>query len=120
MGADHQHSGWPRDQGGRRVNRANEAEMLLRWAKNLWWLRSQRRYSQEVLADRSEIHRTQISLLENGRRAPLLPTLINLAGGLDVPPAKLVEGITYSPPARGMSGRYVVEPLIVPGVGEIP
>jgi transcriptional regulator with XRE-family HTH domain len=99
---------------------ANEKEMLARFAKNLWWTRTQRRYSQEVLAERALIHRTQISLLESGKRAPLLPTILTLAGALDVPIEMLTEGITFKPPGDGQSGHYMVEPLIVPGLGEIP
>jgi transcriptional regulator with XRE-family HTH domain len=87
--------------------------MRARFGANLWWLRTQRRFSQEHLADRAEIHRTQISMLENGERSPLLPTLLTLAGGLDVPLGTLLEGISFSP-AGDRPGRFVVEPIDLP------
>ena len=102
------------------MNRANEDEMLARLGKNLWWLRTQRRLSQEALAFRAEIHRTQITLVENGRRSPGAPTILALAGGLELPVEKLFEGISFRPPGLGRSGRYTVEPLIMPSIGEIP
>ncbi|MBS1860973.1 MAG: helix-turn-helix transcriptional regulator, partial [Actinobacteria bacterium] len=39
-----------------------------------------RHISQEALAERAGIHRTQISLLEMGQRQPLLETFVRLAG----------------------------------------
>jgi len=102
------------------MNRANEKQMQERFGKGIWWYRTQRRLSQEELAFRGEIHRTQISLIESGSRSPMLPTLLALAGGLALPTERLFDGITYEPPGHGRSGRYVVEPLIIPGLGEIP
>jgi transcriptional regulator with XRE-family HTH domain len=102
------------------MNRANEEAMVARFAKNLWWLRAQRKLSQESLAFRAEIHRTQVSLIEKGSRTPMVPTILALAGGLEVPVTNLFDGIEFRPPDGRQSGRYVIEPLIVPGIGEIP
>jgi transcriptional regulator with XRE-family HTH domain len=88
-------------------------EMLVRFGENLWWLRTQRRFSQEVLAERAGIHRTQITLLERGARSPGLPTFVALAGALDVPGDKLLEGIAFEPPIGG-PGAFLVEPLGMP------
>lgn len=41
-------------------------EMPGRFGEVLWWLRTQRRFNQEVLAERAGIHHTQISVLERG------------------------------------------------------
>lgn len=95
------------------LKRINEEEMVARFAANLFWLRTQRRFSQEHLAERVGMHRTQITLLENGRRAPLLPTIVSLAGALKVPPATLFEGISFSPADDG-PGRFEVEPIDLP------
>jgi transcriptional regulator with XRE-family HTH domain len=51
--------------------------------------------SQEDLAERAGIHRTQISLYEKGARMPLTATLIKLAAGLGVSVEQLVAGIEW-------------------------
>lgn len=63
-------------------------------------IRKARGYSQEVLAERSGLHRNQISNLERGtsNRAPhvadpLLSTVYRLAGALGVPPAYLLPDL---------------------------
>jgi transcriptional regulator with XRE-family HTH domain len=96
-------------------HRRNEAAMHKRFADNLWWARTLRRISQEALAYRAEIHRTQISLLESGSRAPKLGTLVSLAGGLDVPVEELLAGINFESPTDGIGG-YLVEPFEIPTI----
>ncbi|HTT95704.1 MAG TPA: helix-turn-helix transcriptional regulator [Solirubrobacterales bacterium] len=78
-----------------------------RFGENLLHIRQARKLSQENLADSAGIHRTQISLLEGGRRQPLLETLVRLAGALDVPVEALLEGIFWEPGAGG-PGRFRV------------
>jgi transcriptional regulator with XRE-family HTH domain len=95
--------------------RRNEDAMHKRFADNLWWARTLRRVSQEALAYQAEIHRTQISLLESGTRAPKLGTLVALAGGLDVPVEELLAGIDFESPAHGIGG-YLVEPFEIPTI----
>ena len=63
-----------------------------RFGENLLRIRQARKLSQENLAERAGIHRTQISLLESGRRQPLLETVVRLAGALDVPVDDPVRG----------------------------
>ena len=75
-----------------------------RFGENLLRIRQARKLSQENLADRAGIHRTQISLLESGRRQPLLETLVRLAGALDVPVEALFEGILWEPAAAAKAG----------------
>lgn len=53
--------------------------------------------TQEELAFRAAIHRTQISFIEGGKRMPRLDTLIKLAGALEVPVSTLIEGISWRP-----------------------
>ena len=62
--------------------------------------------SQEALAERTGIHRTQFSLYENGERMPLTSTLIKLAAGLGVSVNQLVAGVTWEVlgPPLGDSG----------------
>jgi transcriptional regulator with XRE-family HTH domain len=70
--------------------------MAARFAKNLVDSRRAAGLSQEELAFRAAIHRTQISLLENGGRLPRFETLIKLAGSLE-------EGIVWEP-IRSVTG----------------
>ena len=49
--------------------------------------------SQEGLADLCDLDRTEISLLERGKRFPRLDTIVRLARALKLEPADLLEGI---------------------------
>jgi transcriptional regulator with XRE-family HTH domain len=50
--------------------------------------------SQEALANLSDLHRTEISLLERSKRSPRLETIVILAQGLKLAsPGDLLEGI---------------------------
>jgi transcriptional regulator with XRE-family HTH domain len=51
--------------------------------------------SQEALAERAGIHRTQISSYENGERMPLTSSLIKLAAALGISVGQLVVGIDW-------------------------
>ncbi len=68
-----------------------------RFAANLRRLRLVAGLSQEELAFRADIHRTQISFIEGGHRLPRLDTLIKLAGALGVTVGDLVAGIAWEP-----------------------
>lgn len=64
---------------------------------NLSRLREQTGVTQEELAFRASLHRTEIGLLERGGRIPRIDTLAKLAGALGVSPANLLEGIEWEP-----------------------
>jgi transcriptional regulator with XRE-family HTH domain len=78
-----------------------------RFAENLVTLRRAAGFSQEELAFRAAIHRTQVSLLESGSRLPRLETLIKLAGALEASPADLLDGISWEPVIRTTGGLKV-------------
>jgi transcriptional regulator with XRE-family HTH domain len=59
------------------------------------------RISQEVLAERAGIHRTQISVIEAGRREPMLETIVRLAGALDLSTGELFGPIRWVPGSPG-------------------
>ena len=82
-------------------------DVLQRFGENLLRIRQARRLSQESLAERAGIHRTQISLFETGQRQPLLKTLIRLAGALEVAIPTLLDGIAFKPGAGG--GEFLVK-----------
>ncbi len=59
------------------------------------------RLSQEAVAERAEIHRTQMSLYEVGLREPKLESFVRLAGALDLATDELLGPIRWVPGAPG-------------------
>jgi transcriptional regulator with XRE-family HTH domain len=68
-----------------------------RFAENLAHYFSASGLSQEALAAKAEIHRTQVSDLLRGRGNPTLSTIVRLAGALGCQPADLVAGMSFEP-----------------------
>lgn len=68
-----------------------------RFAANLRLARTRTGISQEELASRCRLHRTEISLLERAGREPRLATIVKLAGALEASPADLLAGISSGP-----------------------
>lgn len=64
---------------------------------NLSRLRERSGITQEDLAFRASLHRTEIGLLERGGRLPRIDTLAKLAGALGVEPGELFLGIAWEP-----------------------
>jgi transcriptional regulator with XRE-family HTH domain len=91
-------------------------DVLERFGENLLRIRQARRLSQESLAERAGIHRTQISMFETGQRQPLLETLVRLAGALEVSLPTLLDGISFKSGPGG--GEFVVsDPPELPRFG---
>ena len=67
------------------------------FGENLRRARKQAGLSQEELAVRASLHRTEIGLVERGERSVLLETAIKLAGAAGVSLADLIAGIEWSP-----------------------
>jgi transcriptional regulator with XRE-family HTH domain len=63
---------------------------------NLSRLRERSGITQEDLAFRASLHRTEIGLLERGGRLPRIDTLAKLAGALGVEPGALFVGIVWT------------------------
>jgi transcriptional regulator with XRE-family HTH domain len=78
-------------------------EVAVRFGQNLVRCRRLAGLSQEELGNRASLHRTEIGLLEHGRRIARVDTLIKLAGAMAIPPSELLEGIYWAPgdPRRG-------------------
>jgi transcriptional regulator with XRE-family HTH domain len=72
-------------------------DLRSRFAENLVRHRKRAELSQEALAARAAIHRTEVGLLERGERIPRIDTLVKLAGSLSVPPGDLLDGIAWKP-----------------------
>ncbi len=64
-----------------------------RLASNLAGQRKRAGMSQERLAHLCELDRTEISLLECGKRFPRLDTIVRLSRALKLSPGELLEGI---------------------------
>ncbi|HVW48154.1 MAG TPA: helix-turn-helix transcriptional regulator [Solirubrobacterales bacterium] len=77
-----------------------------RFAQNLRRRRVAVGISQEELGERTELHRTEISLLERAGREPRFATLLKLCGALDTTPDDLCAGTGWDHEKR----RFTVEP----------
>lgn len=92
------------------------AEIAHRFGENLLRCRKRAGLSQEQLAFRAELHRTEIGLLERGERVPRIDTLVKLAGALPVSADELLAGIEWEPGVVraggfGFSDRPKAEPI---------
>lgn len=86
--------------------RTPDREVLDRIGKNILGVRLRAGFSQELLATRTGLHRTEISLLERGGRIPRIDTLLKIAGSLECPIEVLVEGIKWVPFAPSEPGSF--------------
>lgn len=74
-----------------------QVEIATRFGENLAYRRHEAGLSQEELGFRASLHRTEIGMLERGIRLPRIDTLLKLAGGLEIPPGKLLDGLDWMP-----------------------
>lgn len=72
-------------------------DIAARFGDNLARCRRHASLSQEELAVRASVHRTEVSLVERGLRLPKVDTLIKLAGSLEVSADELLEGLEWMP-----------------------
>jgi transcriptional regulator with XRE-family HTH domain len=68
-------------------------QTLSRFGENLRAARHAKGWTQEELADHSGLAVVQISRIERGVREIRLTTLMRLLQALDLPPAKLLDGL---------------------------
>ncbi|MGE0067606.1 MAG: helix-turn-helix domain-containing protein [Solirubrobacterales bacterium] len=88
-------------------------EILGRISDNIRLARRSQRMTQELLAHRSGLHRTEIGKLENSERLPRLDTAVKLATALEVPLDQLVDGVTWEMPQRSWGrGGFKVDPAL--------
>jgi transcriptional regulator with XRE-family HTH domain len=76
--------------------------------RNVARCRKQAGISQEELGFLAGLHRTEIGMLERGVRLPRVDTLLKLAGGLEIEPAELLDGMDWRP-GNPRVGRFRVE-----------
>jgi transcriptional regulator with XRE-family HTH domain len=84
-------------------------ELERSYGRNLRRIRKQRGYSQEELAFRAEVHRTEISLLERGKRDPGVNMTLRLAGALGAAPGELLAGATFVPSEDGREAHFAYD-----------
>jgi transcriptional regulator with XRE-family HTH domain len=82
-----------------------------RFGKNVAAQRARSGLTQEELAERAGMHRTEVSLIENGGRRPRLETLLKLAGTLGTPPETLLDGILWIPAPVGPGAFEIADPI---------
>lgn len=80
-----------------------------RFGDNLRRARKRVDYSQEELAVRASLHRTEIGLVERGERLVRIDTALKLAGAADVSLGELLAGIEWSP-GEFHRGKFEVAP----------
>lgn len=80
------------------------------FSKNLAYYFEKSGMSQEALAARAEIHRTQAGDLLRPKEAPQprLETIVRLAGALSISPCDLLEGIAFEPAEQ--TGKFKLTP----------
>jgi transcriptional regulator with XRE-family HTH domain len=78
-----------------------------RFGENLRRVRRREGLSQEHLAVRASLHRTEVGKLERAGRVCRIDTLIRLAGAMAVPPGELLQGIDWVPGPEP-SGAFVL------------
>ena len=85
----------------RKGPQAAEASRLL--GQNLVGQRRRVGLSQQGTADRAGLHRTEVALIESGKRLPRLDTIVKLAGAVEVEPCALLAGLAWEldPPEEG-------------------
>lgn len=69
----------------------------MRFGRNLARARREAGLSQEELARRASLHRTEIGMLEHGQRVARIDTVVKLAGAMASEPGDLLEGIHWTP-----------------------
>ena len=74
-----------------------ETGMRIRFGENVRLLRARAHISQEELASRADVHRTQIALFESGQRMSILGTALKPAAALEVELSTPLDGIVYRP-----------------------
>ena len=86
--------------------------VMTRFAANLVRCRREAGMSQDEVALRASMNRTEVSSLERGLRSPRVETVVKLAGALEVEPGRLFEGpclaarrVPLGPVSRGARRR---------------
>lgn len=66
------------------------------FGESLMIQRRRARLSQEEVAFRASLHRTEIGMLERGLRLARIDTVVKLAGALEINPGLLFDGLAWT------------------------
>jgi transcriptional regulator with XRE-family HTH domain len=83
---------------GRKIN---SVRVALKFGDNLRRCRTLAGLSQEELAERASLHRTEVAELESGERIARIDTLLQLAEAMAIRPEDLIAGISWIPGEAG-------------------
>jgi transcriptional regulator with XRE-family HTH domain len=89
------------------MSRSGAGIVSERFGENLRRVRRREGLSQEQLAARASLHRTEVGKLGRAGRVCRIDTLIRLAGAMAVPPGGLLDGIDCVPGPEP-SGAFVL------------
>ena len=78
----------------RSMQDAQTRKILSQFGDRVREARRDKGFSQEVLAERSGLHRTYIGTVERGERNPALVNLVRIADALEVDVSSLMRGLT--------------------------
>lgn len=81
-----------------------------RFSANLKRTRRRAGLTQEELGLMTELHRTEISLLENAKRMPRLDTLVKLVSALECRADELIEGMVWKPNFQTYGSWEITDP----------
>jgi transcriptional regulator with XRE-family HTH domain len=79
-------------------------DVAAHFGDNLARIRRAAHMSQDELAVRATVHRTEISQLERGLRVARIDTLLKLAASLEVAPGELLTGFEWQPGSTRIGG----------------
>jgi transcriptional regulator with XRE-family HTH domain len=81
-----------------------------RFAQNLARCRKRAGLTQEEVAARAALGRDTVWKYERQVHVPILDGLVRLGGALSIPPAELLDGISYRPSFIGIGeGQYKID-----------
>ena len=93
----------------RHADRKSRTEgVAVKFGENLRRCRRRADMSQEELGSRASLHRTEIGLLENGKRVARIDTLIQLAGAMSIVPEELLDGIHWNAGSDPAAGQFSI------------
>jgi len=64
-----------------------------RFGQRVRMIREEKQLSQEELADRANVHRTYIGMIERGEKNATIVTIVKISGALEVPATELVKAL---------------------------
>lgn len=89
------------------ATRERNDDLARQFGENLRRGRRLARMSQEELACRAALHRTEVSFLERGFRVPSIETLLKVSAAVEVPEGRLLDGVDWIPSVECGKGAFV-------------